>query len=126
MRDHTKLEAFQLADKLAVNVYRATRTFPREETFGLSGQLRRAAVSVAANIVEGAARVTEGDYVRQLSIAYSSVKEVQYEISLATRLGYLEGKAASELARLSSRTARALWSLIRALRGAGPTVARRP
>jgi four helix bundle protein len=126
MRDHSKLEAFQLADQLALATYNATRFFPQEERFGLTGQMRRAAVSIAANIVEASARPSKADYVRQLSIAYSSAKELQYEISLAMRLGYIAPDESKGLTMGSSRTARALWSLIQSLRSSHPTVARGP
>src|SRR5262245_36825684 len=117
MRDHSKLEAFQLADDLVMDIYRATRGFPEDERFGLASQLRRAAVSVAANIVEGSARRSEKAYVRHLSIAYSSAKELEYEISVARRENYFARAIGAELGQRSSRTSRALWSLIAVLKG---------
>jgi four helix bundle protein len=118
MRDHTKLRAFQLADQLALTVYAATRSFPDDERFGLTSQLRRAAVSIGANIVEGSARPSEADYVRFLTIAYGSAKELQYELSLAERLRYLTKQSAKELNEISTQTAQVLWALITALRNA--------
>ncbi|MBI3837967.1 MAG: four helix bundle protein [Planctomycetia bacterium] len=97
MRDHTKLRAFELADGLAVLVYQRTVGFPREEQFGLTAQMRRAAVSVAANIVEGCARESKGEYIRFLDIAYGSARELEYHASLATRLKYFTPKDSQDL-----------------------------
>lgn len=64
MRDHTKLRAFEPADEVALLVYRVTAGFPREELYGLTSQIRRAAVSVSSNIVEGCARDSQPDYLQ--------------------------------------------------------------
>lgn len=74
MRDHTKLRAFEIADSVVMEVYRVTRGFPKEELFGLTSQVRRAAMSIASNIVEGCARNSEGDYLRFLDMSYGSAK----------------------------------------------------
>jgi four helix bundle protein len=116
MRDHRKLEVFGLADSLAICVYRATKGFPDDERYGLTSQLRRAAVSIGANIVEGAARPSSADFLRLLTIAYSSACELEYEISLADRLGYIALRDRMELHELSYSTCRALASLIRSVR----------
>ena len=116
MRDHTKLRAFQLADDLAVAVYAATRSFPREEQYGLTVQMRRAAVSVAANIVEGCARRTQADYLHFLDIAFGSLRELQYQFSLARRLGYLPPGAAETVDAKCVEASKVLAGLIRALR----------
>jgi four helix bundle protein len=78
MRDCTKIEAWRLADDLTVAVYERTRSFPREEIYGLTSQLRRAAYSIPANIVEGASRESKKDYLHFLYIARGSLSETQY------------------------------------------------
>jgi len=118
MRDHTKLRAFELADQLTLEVYRATKSLPKTEMFGLTSQLRRAAVSVASNIVEGCARHSQSDYVRFLDMAYGSAREVEYQVSLAFRLGYLNRESNESLHALSAETSKVLNGLLRALRKA--------
>jgi four helix bundle protein len=105
-----------LADKLALMVYEQTRGFPREEQFGLVAQMRRAAVSVPSNIVEGCARETQADYLRFLGMAYGSARELEYQISLAGRLGFLPANSSNDLADVSVETCKVLNGLIQALR----------
>ena len=83
MRDHRNLRAFQLADELALLVYRETAGVPKEELFGLTSQVRRAAVLVASNIAEGCSRGSDVDFLRFLDMANGSLRELQYQISLA-------------------------------------------
>ena len=114
MRDHRKLRAFELADNIVMEVYRVTRGFPKEELFGLTSQVRRAAMSIASNIVEGCARNSEGDYLRFLDMSYGSAKELEYQLSVADRLGY-----STELQPIrdkSSEAARVLNALINSIR----------
>ncbi len=95
MRDHKKLRAFEMADEIAVVVYRVTSGFPKEELFGLTSQMRRAAVSVPSNIVEGCARDSQADYVRFLNIAFGSLRELHYQLNLSQRLGFMSNQDSS-------------------------------
>ena len=116
MRDHTKLRAFELANELVVAVYKATRSFPREEMFRLPSQLRRAAVSIASNIVEGCARHSEADYLRFLDIAYGSAREVEYQLDLAHSLDFMDKAVHASLGKHATETAKVLNGLLRSLR----------
>jgi len=110
-RDHRKLEAFHLADQLALAIYPLTARLPLSEKYGLQSQLRRAAISVATNIVEGCARESEPDYLRFLDIALGSSREVLYLISLTLRLKLLNAADASGALELGERVAGALVNL---------------
>jgi four helix bundle protein len=104
-----------LADELVTAIYGSTKSFPAEERFGLVSQLRRSAVSVAVNIVEGCGRRSEADFLRFLDIAFASVREVEYLIGLSHRLGYMSSEDRKALASLQSRTAAALAALMKTL-----------
>ena len=115
MRDYTKIEARRLADDLTVSVYEHTRSFPKQEIYGLTSQLRRAAYSVPANIVEGALRGSKKDYLHFLYIARGSLAETQYFVHLARRLDYLSPEQAEALQRQTKLTFACLHGLIRAV-----------
>jgi four helix bundle protein len=118
MRDPKKLSAFQLADQLAIAVYKHTAGMPPDERFGLTLQIRRAAVSVPSNIVEGCARNSESDYLRFSDMALASACELEYQLSLALRLGFLRQEQHAPIVDLAAQTAKTLTALIRALRKA--------
>ncbi len=88
MKSHEDLDAWQSAMSLAGNIYRQTSGWPVEERFGLTNQIRRAAVSVPSNIAEGAARGTDKDFLHFLDIALGSLAEVDTQFRLAQQLGY--------------------------------------
>jgi four helix bundle protein len=116
MRDHRKLRAFELADQLALAVYQTTKTFPKDEIFGMTAQMRRAAVSVPSNIVEGCARNSNADFLRFLDIAFGSGRELEYQLSLATRLGYIDPGESQQLDAIVNELMKVLSGLIKSLR----------
>jgi four helix bundle protein len=115
MRDYTKIKAWQLADDLTVAVYEQTRSFPREEIYGLTSQLRRASYSVPANIVEGSSRESKKDYLHFLYISRGSLSETQYFIHLARRLGYFRNENADALHEQTKLAFACLHGLIQAV-----------
>jgi len=116
MRDHTKLKAFELADEVALLVYRMTTGFPKEEQYGLTSQIRRAAVSVPSIIVEGCARDSQADFLRFLTIAFGSLRELRYQLGLSNRLEYLRYQDWAPIDSKIVETEKVLNGLIRSLR----------
>lgn len=115
-RDHRKLTVFSLADELTVRAYRSTGGFPSAERFGLQAQIRRAAVSVPANIVEGCARETERDFLRFLEIALGSCRELIYLAGPSQRLGFMNTGSAAGIEAIGGRTAAGITRLRQSLR----------
>ena len=119
-RDPSKLKVFRLADELVAEVYRATRGFPVEERYGLQAQLRRAAVSVPTNIVEGCARNSERDYLHFVDMAIASASEVRYLLGLSARLGILQKVDQEPLVRRYDDLIRSVQKLLSTLRNPKP------
>ena len=93
INSYRDLEVWQKSRVLVAAVYKLTKTFPKEELYGLSSQLQRAAVSVPSNISEGKSRRTTKEYMRFLDIAYGSVAEVETQLYIASDLGYTTEQA---------------------------------
>ena len=111
MQCFTELGVWQEARQLVLAVYRASSGFPRSELYGLTAQLRRAIVSVAANVAEGSKRRTNSDYARFLNLAESSLAEAQCLLMLARDLGFLSAEDAGSLLDGAGHVARRLHAL---------------
>lgn len=94
MRKHHQLRVWQESMELVTAIYALTATFPADERFALSNQMQRAAVSVPSNIAEGAARGSKADFIRFLYIARGSLSELETQLLIAQRLGYLDDLSA--------------------------------
>jgi len=103
------LIVWQKADILALEIYKTTKKFPKDELYGITSQLRRAALSVPTNIVEGYARKGDKELARFVNIAIGSLAETEYLLTFAQRLGYLEAKDYEKLSSLRSEVGKLLW-----------------
>jgi len=111
-RPHRALKLWQKAVEFVVQVYRTTARFPPSERFGLAGQMRRAAVSIASNIAEGAARRTKKEYAQFLYTARGSTSELDTQLEIALRLGYLKTESFQALTGMLDEIGRMLAGLI--------------
>jgi four helix bundle protein len=116
MKCHEDLDVWQKAVDLSVSIYGYTKDFPPEEKFGLTSQMRRAAVSVASNIAEGAARQGSREFVQFLSIASGSVAELETQIIISQRLGIGRQEHLSELRSSPKNISKMLQGLIRSIK----------
>lgn len=119
MSDYRDLVVWQCAHDLTLQIYSSSKSFPRDEMFGVTSQLRRAASSVPANIAEGNGRGTRKDYLHFLTIARGSL--ARYFVQLATDLGYLSAEQSHDLQNRVARVALLLAGLIRSLQRSLPS-----
>ena len=119
-RPHERLQVWRDAMSLVEETYRTTAAFPDSERFGLTSQIRRAAISVPSNIAEGAARRSKLEYLRFLSIARGSLSELDTQLQIADRLGL--GPIEEGIVELADRTFARLNALIRSLESPQRTI----
>ncbi|MFA5105014.1 MAG: four helix bundle protein [Candidatus Margulisiibacteriota bacterium] len=113
MANYRNLTIWKKADELALLVYRLTKEFPKHELFGITSQLRRAALSAPTNIVEGYNRKSKNELRRFLDFALGSLAEVEYLVGFAVKFGYLP--ETEELTLLIEETGKVLWSFQKSL-----------
>ncbi len=116
MKDFRELKVWQKGHKLVLEVYRATRTFPSEERYGLTSQLRRCATSIPTNIAEGCGRHGDADFARLLQYAMGSASELEYLLLLAHELELLTNENHQGLSNQTVEVKRMLASLLKKLR----------
>ena len=104
-----KLDVWKLADDLAYKVYQATKTFPKEERYGITSQIRRAALSIPTNIVEGYSRKSDKELSHFISISLGSLAETKYLAHFSNRLGYLDAEIFRELKEGYDVLGKKLW-----------------
>jgi four helix bundle protein len=97
VKDFKELRVWSEAHRLTLLIYEKTRAFPREEMYGLTSQLRRAAASIPANVAEGCGRRSDGEFTRFLQIARGSASELEYHLLLSHDLGFLADEGFEEL-----------------------------
>lgn len=115
-KGYRNLKAWEFANKLAHMIYDATEKSPKDELFGLTSQMRRASVSVAANIAEGYTRNSPKEKLRFYNVALGSLTEVEYYIDFASERCFYTDKIYSDLTALQSETAKVLTGLAKSLR----------
>ncbi len=116
LRSYKDLEVWRHAVDWTEAIYRATSHWPAEERFGLTSQIRRAAVSIASNIAEGAQRRTTGEFLQFIGMSQGSLAEAETQLLIASRLGYLTGGEGEALTASADRISRMLASLASALK----------
>lgn len=111
-----KLDIWKLADECAYQIYLLTRDFPKEEVYGIASQLRRAALSIPTNIVEGYSRKGDKELARFVNISLGSLAEVKYLLYFCNRLGYLQNEQYDTIMLSYARLGKSLWKFYERVR----------
>jgi four helix bundle protein len=119
IRSYRDLDVWRRAMELAQKCYELTAEFPKREVYGLASQIRRAAVSIASNIAEGHSRRSRQAYLNHLSIALGSQSEVETQIDLSCRLGFISKESTEEILLLAGQVGRMLHALVASLERKG-------
>jgi four helix bundle protein len=112
---YKKLTVWQKADELAYQIYIATKNFPKEESYGITSQLKRAGLSIPTNIVEGYGRQSKNELRQFVNIALGSLAEVRYLIDFSSRLNYLSDSQQTALQDLAQEVGKLLWKFYKSL-----------
>lgn len=113
MRDYHKYDVWKYGHEITLEIYDITKTFPKEEQFGVTNQMRRASYSIPSNISEGCGRESDAEFKRFLIIARGSATELEYFIILALELGYIEKDIYKQIYDKVNKVKRSLNSLIK-------------
>jgi len=114
MARYRDLIIFRKADDLAFQIYCLTKSFPKEEMFGITSQIRRAALSIPANIVEGHSRKSDKEFRHFINIALGSLAETEYLFNFSRRLGYHQ-KESVQIESLTEEVGKVLWSFYKSI-----------
>lgn len=114
-KGYKKLIVWKKADELAYQIYIATKKFPKEEIYGITSQLRRSAVSIPTNIVEGMGRQSRNELRRFVNIALGSLSETEYLLEFCLRLKYLDEENYNFLESLRKEVGKLLWSFYKSI-----------
>jgi four helix bundle protein len=115
LKTYKDLKVWQRSYQLCLDIYKVTKAFPKEEIYGLTSQIRRAAVSIPSNIAEGYGRKTTPEYIRSLYIAYGSNCELETQTLLSGDLGYIEAAKSKKVQDEIGEVERMLKALIKSL-----------
>jgi four helix bundle protein len=116
MDGYRDLKVWQLGVDISVAIYRLTDTFPQREIYGLTSQMRRAAISIASNVAEGHSRAQTKDFIRFLAISRGSVAELETQLIIATKLGLVQKREAEKFSEMLDEESRMLAGLQRSLK----------